>query len=77
MKQLSAMSIDDILERIISMEIKIIFYDRVASGGVILFDDYGWDAYIDTRRIIDEFFKDKPGILFEFPTGQAIYFKNN
>ena len=52
------------------------FYPRLVVGGVILFDDYGWDAYEDTKNIIENFFKDKPGILMEIPTGQAIYFHN-
>lgn len=51
------------------------FYPKLVSGGVILFDDYGWDAYKDSRNVIDEFLESKPGILIEFPTGQAIYFQ--
>jgi O-methyltransferase len=51
------------------------FYDKLVIGGIILFDDYGWDAYKDTKNIVDEFFKNKPGILIEFPTGQAVYFQ--
>jgi len=50
------------------------FYPRLVSGGIILFDDYGWIGYEDTRKIVDEFFDDKAGILFTSPTGQAIYF---
>lgn len=52
------------------------FYPRLVVGGVILFDDYGWDAYEDTKNTIENFFKDKPGILMKIPTGQAIYFHN-
>jgi len=52
------------------------FYPRLVSGGVILFDDYGWDAYEDTKNTIEDFFKNKPGILMKLPTGQAIYFQN-
>ncbi len=52
------------------------FYPRLVGGGVILFDDYGWDAYEDTKNTIENFFKDKPGLLMKIPTGQAIYFHN-
>ena len=50
------------------------FYPKLVSGGVILFDDYGWDAYKDTKDAIESFFKNKPGIVMKLPTGQAIYF---
>lgn len=50
------------------------FYPRLIKGGVILFDDYGWVAYEETRKIVNDFFKDKPGALFALPTGQAIYY---
>ena len=52
------------------------FYPRLVPGGVILFDDYGWDAYEDTKHAIEDFFEDKPGVLMKLPTGQAIYFHN-
>ena len=52
------------------------FYPRLVVGGVILFDDYGWGAYEDTKNTIENFFKDKPGLLMKIPTGQAIYFHN-
>jgi len=53
------------------------FYPKLESSGVILFDDYGWDSYEDTKIAIDEFFNDKPGMLFKLPTGQALYLHKN
>ena len=50
------------------------FYPRLVSGGVILFDDYGWEQYEDTKNTIKLFFEKKSGILMKLPTGQAIYF---
>ncbi|WP_148702289.1 class I SAM-dependent methyltransferase [Nitrosopumilus piranensis] len=50
------------------------FLPKLAPGGVILFDDYGWAPYYDTKKAIDEFFSDKPGILMKLPTAQAIYY---
>ena len=51
------------------------FYPRLKERGVILFDDYGAINYLETRKMVDEFFKDKNGILMELPTGQAIFYK--
>lgn len=51
------------------------FYPRIHERGIILFDDYGAINYLDTRKMIDEFFMDKQGIMMELPTGQAIYYK--
>jgi len=50
------------------------FYPRLVRGGIMLFDDYGWLGYEDTKKTIDKFFSDKPGIILKLPTGQAIYF---
>ncbi|KRE75422.1 class I SAM-dependent methyltransferase [Paenibacillus sp. Soil750] len=50
------------------------FYPSLSKGSVILFDDYGWSGFEETKEIIDKFFSDKPGILLKIPTGQAIYF---
>jgi hypothetical protein len=52
------------------------FYDRVVSGGLILFDDYAWPDYYDTKVVVDQFFSGKSGTLLHLPTGQAIYFKD-
>ena len=51
------------------------FYNKIIHNGVILFDDYG--GFDDTRKIIDNFFKDKKGHFVSLPTGQAIFYKNN
>lgn len=50
------------------------FYDRIQRNGVILFDDYA--GYVDTKKAVDAFFRNKSGILLPLPTGQAIYFKS-
>lgn len=49
------------------------FYPRLEHNGVILFDDYGWGGYDETKNIIDKFFSVQPGILIKYPTGQAMY----
>lgn len=50
------------------------FLPKLVRGGVILFDDYGWTGYEDTKHVADAYFKNKPGILMKLPTGQAIYY---
>ena len=50
------------------------FLPKLAKGGVILFDDYAWEGYEDTKKTIDAYFRDKPGIIMKLPTGQAIYY---
>ena len=52
------------------------FYYRIERKGVILIDDYADDNYIETRKLIDKFFRGKKDILMQLPTGQAIIFKN-
>jgi len=51
------------------------FWDKLAAGGVVLFDDYGWPGYEDTRDMILEWFNGKDGSILPLPTGQAIIFK--
>lgn len=52
------------------------FWDRMAAGGVILFDDYSWPGYEDTKNLVLAWFKEKKGILLPLPTGQAMIFKD-
>ena len=49
------------------------FFDKLVSGGVILFDDYG--GFTNTRKIVDEFFRTKKGHFTNYPTGQGIFIK--
>ena len=51
------------------------FVPKLLSGGVVLFDDYGHRGYSETKKVADEFFSEKDGILMPLPTGQAIFFK--
>jgi len=52
------------------------FFPKLVSGGVILFDDYGWNNHKDTKHAVDNFFNDKSGILLALPTAQAIFYKH-
>ena len=53
-----------------------VLFDRVLPGGVILFDDYGWPGWHDTKVTIDGFLDGKRGLLLPVPTGQAMFFKH-
>jgi hypothetical protein len=50
------------------------FYPKMLSGGIIYFDDYGW-GYPDLRKVVDNFFMDKPEKLMHFPSGNSIVVK--
>ena len=50
------------------------FYDKIVPGGVIYFDDYGWD-FPELRATVEEFFMDKPETLLHFPSGNSIVVK--
>ena len=52
------------------------FFPKITHGGIILFDDYGWEGYDETKQVIDKYFYNKSGMLLKLPTGQAIYFNN-
>ena len=51
------------------------FYDRVAPGGVILFDEYGFPSCRGERSAVDEFFAARPECPVVLPTGQAFVIK--
>jgi O-methyltransferase len=47
-------------------------YPRVAAGGFMVFDDYGWPTCVGARLAVDEFFADKPEVPLVLATGQAL-----
>lgn len=50
------------------------YYDKIVPGGIIYFDDYGWN-YPRLRNVVDTFLSDKPESLLHFPSGNAILIK--
>lgn len=50
-------------------------YPRLLSGGVLVFDNYGFPSCPGARTAVDRFFADKPEIPIVLPTGQAIVIK--
>jgi len=51
------------------------FYPNLSAGGIIIFDDYGWEGYEDQRILVDKFFSDKPEEILVLPTGQGLVIK--
>jgi len=51
------------------------FYSRLARGGVMLYDDYGFPSCPGARDAVDEFFADKPESLIVLQTGQCMIWK--
>jgi len=54
----------------------VFFYPRMVSGGIILFDDYGFITCPGAKTSVDRFFADKPEHPFYLPTGQAMVIKH-
>ena len=52
------------------------FLPKLLPGGVVLFDDYGWKKYEETKEVADKFCSKFDGLLMPLPTGQAIFFKH-
>lgn len=52
-------------------------YPRMANGGFIVFDDYGFPTCPGARQAVDAFFSDKVEKPLVLPTGQAIVFRSS
>lgn len=51
------------------------FYERMASGGVMICDDYGMIQAPGAKRAVDEFFADKKEPVIDLTTGQGLVIK--
>lgn len=56
-----------------TVEVCKFFLPRLHPRGAILFDDYGDQKFVETKQAIDQFFRDVPGLLLKFATGQALF----
>ena len=52
-----------------------IIFDRLTPGGMIVFDDFGFQRYRDSHEAEMAFFRARGEVIFESPTGQGIYIK--
>ncbi len=51
------------------------FYPRLSSGGIMIFDDYGFRSCPGARSAVDEFFAPLPEVPLYLGTGQCIVHK--
>jgi O-methyltransferase len=51
------------------------FYPRMEVGGILLFDDYGFNTCPGAKLAIDTFMENKPEPVIHLPTGQAFVVK--
>ena len=52
-----------------------LLFDRVTTGGMIVFDDYGWSGYRAQKDSADAFMKSQGLSVLELPTGQGLVVK--
>ena len=50
-------------------------FDRMAPGGMIVLDDYGWEWYRAQKDAEDKFFASRGHRVLELPTGQGLVVK--
>jgi O-methyltransferase len=51
------------------------FWEKLSSGAVVVFDDYGFNGYEEQKIIHDKFAKEKNLEILLLPTGQGLLFK--
>ena len=52
-----------------------VLFDRLVPGGMIVFDDYGWEWYRAQKEAEDKFFAARDHKIMELPTGQGLLVK--
>lgn len=51
------------------------FWDKLASGAVVVLDDYGFELHEPQKRAFDEFARQRGVSVLSMPTGQGLIFK--
>lgn len=52
-----------------------VLFDRVVSGGMVVFDDYGWLPFAKQKAAEDAFAERRGYDILELPTGQGLLVK--
>jgi hypothetical protein len=52
------------------------FWNRLLPGGLVLFDDFAWPGYEDTRIEVEKWCDHRSIEILQFPTGQALIAKS-
>lgn len=50
-------------------------YPRLLPGGILVFDDYGFEGYEEQRHVIDDFFASRPEQVLATPAGPSLVIK--
>lgn len=58
------------------MDCCVFFYPRVSKGGIIVFDDYGFQTCHGAKMAVDEYFSDRRDPPIYLPTGQCMIIKS-
>jgi len=52
------------------------FYERMTKGGIMIFDDYGFEKFKESaKKAVDDFFNDKPEVPISLHTAQCLLIK--
>jgi O-methyltransferase len=51
-------------------------FSRIAPGGIIIFDDYGWKQFHKQKESADRTMAERGHVILELPTGQGLVVKN-
>jgi O-methyltransferase len=52
-----------------------VLFNRVSTGGIIVFDDYGWKVFHRQKEAADAFMAANGQVILELPTGQGLMIK--
>jgi O-methyltransferase len=52
-----------------------VLFDRISSGGFVIFDDYGWTVFRKQKHAADQFMAAHGYDILELPTGQGLMIK--
>ena len=52
-----------------------LLFPRLVSGGMVVFDDYGWKVFYKQKDAEDEFMNKRDYTILELPTGQGLVVK--
>jgi O-methyltransferase len=72
--RIALLHIDVDIRQSVSDALKHLF-PYVMTGGVVVFDDYGFQSCYGARLAVNEFFAGRPEVPLVLPTGQAIVIK--
>lgn len=51
-------------------------WDRISTGGIVVFDDYGWKPFRKQKEAEDAFMRARGHEILELPTGQGLVVKH-